>query len=321
MAITKTNEESATSVVKELKKQTSSDGTNIIKEYKDIFGKAEGSDLKDDAIADADAALPLLKAMIEEKKRSISNEHKRAKWDFASSPHEHFGKTLDDTYGAFLSWARVKQDPTKANVSKALRRLESYADWMHDTGTELTDPALSAENVKVAVDAWKFNTSVDGEGRLVWWCDMGRIDVPQLKKDFTPEDHMRAFVWYIHAVMYDQSAQTKGLVFVYNVNKMGMMETFTLMPAKLGAKLDKLTIGVLPIKMQCMYMFETPTWVSVFMKIIGVFMSKKMKERMVFVKDWDYPEKLGGVEAIPKGFGKFGGTLEESVIEDLYFVK
>lgn len=311
--------ESTTSIVAELKKQ-SSDGTNVIKEYKDIFSKekADGSDLKNDNIADEDAAFPLLKMFIEEKKQSAKDDKKK-KWDFPSSPHTHFGKTLDDTYAAFLSWARVKQDKSKVNVSKALRRLESYADWMEDTGTDLTEPALTSESVKKAVDAWAFNSTIDSEGRFVWWMDMGKVDMKHVKKDFTPEDHLRAFVWYSHAVMYNESAQKNGLVYIQNINKLGMVDCFTLMPPKLSTKLDRLTLGVLPIKMHCMYMFESPTWVNVFMKIIGVFMSKKMKERMVFLKSWSETDKIGGLAAIPKGFGKVEGTMEESVIEDMYF--
>ena len=103
-------------------------GTNIISEYKDIFSKESGSDHKHDKVADdSSAALSLLKTLIDEKKRSIAQESKRKKWDFAASPHVHFGKTLDDTFSAFLAWARVKEDGTKINVTKAFRRLESYA--------------------------------------------------------------------------------------------------------------------------------------------------------------------------------------------------
>ena len=103
-------------------------GTNIIKEYKDIFSKTNGSDLKTDLVTeDLTEALALLKKSIEEKKQSAKKEKHRVKWNFEASPHEAFGKTLDDTFTAFLSWARVKQDHSKINVSKALRRLESYA--------------------------------------------------------------------------------------------------------------------------------------------------------------------------------------------------
>mmetsp|Transcript_11903 Transcript_11903/g.25783 ORF Transcript_11903/g.25783 Transcript_11903/m.25783 type:complete len:323 (+) Transcript_11903:133-1101(+) len=313
--------ESTSSVVSELKK--SSDGTNLIKEYKDIFSKekSSGSDLKTDKIADEAAALSLLKVFIEEKKKSIADEKKKKKWDFPSSPHAHFGKTLDDTYMAFLCWARVKEDKSSVNVSKALRRLESYADWLHDTGTDLTEPALTSESVKKALEAWVFDTTLDSQGRLVWWCDMGRINIKQVKADFTPEDHLRAFVWYIHALMYNDSAQKNGMVFVQNINKIGMVQCFTLMPAKIATKLDRLTIGVLPIKMQCMYMFESPTWINVFMKVIGMFMSKKMKSRMIILKDWNEIDKIGGLEAIPKGFGKVNGTMDGSIIEKKYFAE
>lgn len=190
---------------------------------------------------------------------------------------------------------------------------------MHETGTDLTDPALTSNSVKSTVEAWAFNSSVNSDGQLVWWCDMGRVDKRKIKSDYVPEDHLRAFVWYAHAIMYNQHARDNGMIFVYNCARMGMIDTFTLMPAKLGAKLDKLTIGVLPVKMRAMYMFEVPTWISVFMKIIGVFMSKKMKERLVFLKDWSETDKVGGLGAIPKGFGKVDGTLEESVIESTYF--
>lgn len=314
--------ESTSSVVSELK--NSSDGTNILKEYKDIFSKESGSDLKTDKIADEGAtALALLKTFVEEKKQSsiTKDDKKKKKWDFPSSPHAHFGKTLDDTYMAFLAWARVKEDKSNVNVSKALRRLESYADWMHDAGSDLTEPALTSESVKKALGVWSFTTSVDSEGRLVWWLDMGNVNVAQMKADFTPEDHLRAFVWYTHALMFNKSAQENGMVVIQNINKIGMVECFTLMPAKLATKLDRLTIGVLPIKMQCLYMFESPTWVNILMKILGAFMSKKMKSRMVLFKDWNELEKIGGLEAIPKGFGKVNGTLEESVIEKEYFAE
>lgn len=317
-----TKEESTSAVVSELNKQFSE--VNIINEYEDIFSKALGSNHKLDKIANESASLAVLKGLVEETKNSIKKDGKKIKWEFATSPHEHFGKTLDDTYTAFLKWARVKEDMSKVNVSRALRRLEAYAEWMHEAEADLTEP-LTAKSVKKAVDTWAFNSSVDKEGRLVWWMDLGNVDVAKMKTDFTPEDHLRAYVWYNHGIMYNTSAQENGMVAVDNMNKIGIVQFFTLMSAKLSTKLDRLMIGAMPIHMQCMYMFEAPTWCTFFMKVVGafMFMRKKSKERIIFLKDWSdtSTDKIGGLEAIPKGFGKENvkGTLVGDVVEDAYF--
>lgn len=195
---------------------------------------------------------------------------------------------------------------------------------MHDAAKDLTEPALTPDSIKKSLDAWTFKSTVDKEGRLVWWMDLEQMDLARIKKDFAPEDHLRAFVWYGHALMYNESAQKNGMVIVENCAKMGMKDCFTMMPMKLATKLDRLTMGVLPVKMQYCYIFESPTWMNVFMKILGVFMSKKMKERMVFLKSWDDFDKIDGLEglnAVPKGFGKIDGKLEDCdlAIEKTYF--
>jgi hypothetical protein len=71
-------------------------------------------------------------------------------------------------------------------------------------------------------------------------------------------DSLRAFVWYSHYVMYDESVQENGLIFIESVAKLGIIKTMTLVPMKVGAKLDRLTIGVLPVKMNAIYILETP---------------------------------------------------------------
>lgn len=144
---------------------------NILKEYKDLFSKekSSGSDKNDDRIADESESLAALKSLIEQKKSSIKDDEKRQIWEFRASPHEEFGKSLDDTYGAFLKWARLKQDHSKVNVSKALRRLESYAEWMDSASSDLTEPPLSSSSIKSCLDVWGMNSSIDSEGKFVWW--------------------------------------------------------------------------------------------------------------------------------------------------------
>ena len=136
------------------------------------------------------------------------------------------------------------------------------------------------------------NVTSKKDGELIWWADMSKVDMKYLKKEISPEDSLRAFVWYSHYIMCHKVAQGKGLIFVYDMDKLGMVKTFTMMPTKLAAKLDRLTIGVLHVKMKALYCMDSPRWVSLLMKLMGVFMSKKMKERFVMMDDWKKLEEM-----------------------------
>ena len=81
----------------------------------------------------------------------------------------------------------------------------------------------------------------------------------------------------------------------------------------LGVKLDRLTIGILPIKMKLMLIADSPRWMSIMMGIFSRFMSKKMQKRMVVVKGdaeaWaTVASSVGGKQYCPPGFGEMGGT-------------
>jgi len=316
---------SAKELVSSLNKH--SDGTNVVKESIKTFSNPDGLNKKGDLMSDTtEKALIALKELIELDKTKVKKEKMKKRWEFQTSPHEQFGKTLDDSFMAFLVWARVSTDKDDdcgsektINVSKAFRRLESYADWMDQTGDDLITPPLTPASVQSNLEAWAMRVSVDNQGRLVWWVDLGAIDLKTIKEEMQPEDSLRAFVWYAHYVMYNKNAQENGLVFVENLAKVGMVKCFTMIPAKLSAKLDRLTIGVLPIKMNALYMLESPTWVNVFMKVVGVFMSKKLKKRLVNLKEWDKVEVLLGKDCIPKGFGKLAGNLEVDPVAEKFF--
>merc|ERR1712008_456804 len=117
-------------------------------------------------------------------------------------------------------------------------------------------------------------------------------------------------VWYAHFVMYNENAQNNGMVFI---------ESMTLVPMKLGVKLDRLTIGILPIKMKSLYILQSPKWMEMFTKVMGLFMSKKMKERMHMVKDCSGIEDIVGKECIPQPFGELEGALSLDLIDAKYF--
>jgi len=313
-----------------------SDGTNVVKETVKSFSNADGSDEKGDLIVqDAEDGLIKLKHLVESdklalefSKKSKDNE-KAIRWEFRTSPHEQFGKTLDDTFRAFIIWSKTKDEDVVSgyNISKAFRRLASYADWMEETGDDLTEPALSADSCKAALDAWAMKCSVASGGKeegsagsFCWWIDLGAVDIKAVKKDIPPKDSLRSFVWYAHYVMYDENAQSNGILFFESCGNVGFMDMMTMVPMKLGVKLDRLTIGVLPIKMKKFYILETPTWMDMLMKFMSMFMSKKMKSRIAVAKDWSVVEEaVGGKESIPKGFGPLDGSLEMDPVESKYF--
>jgi len=162
------------------------------------------------------------------------------------------------------------------------------------------------------------DSSVDKSGQLVWWFDMADIDMTAIKTEVSHVDSLRAFVWYAHGVLYNRAAQDHGMVFVENMAKAGFISSMTMVPMKLGTKLDRLTIGVLPIKMNALYILETPTWCSMLMKFLGTFMSKKMKQRIVILKEWAQLEELVGKDCVPKGFGKLEGCHEKDLVRSEY---
>ena len=89
-------------------------------------------------------------------------------------------------------------------------------------------------------------------------------------------------------------------------------------PMDLGVKLDRLTIGILPIKMKLMLIADSPRWMSIMMGIFSRFMSKKMQKRMVVVKGdaeaWaTVASSVGGKQYCPPGFGEMGGTAPDPV--------
>eukprot|EP00978_Attheya_sp_CCMP212_P005052 scaffold11161_cov52-Attheya_sp.AAC.8 len=205
------------------------DGTNVIKESITTFSmNPDGSEKKGDVMVPASEimgqALTLLKQFVATAKEHTKPKN-RAKFNFSTVPHQEFDKTLDETFQVFLLWGRThNKDKDEINVSKSFRRLEQYADWMYETGTELTNPPLEAHSVGNALQIWGMKASTDKNGRLVWWFDFGTIDHESLKNELTPVDTLRAFVWYAHFIMYDSDAQENGVVFVENFDNLGFMQ-------------------------------------------------------------------------------------------------
>ena len=315
--------------------EKSSDGTNVLRETIQTMKMSDGKTVKGDVLLPIanikGVALTELRKLVEAAK--ASGKKGSAKWEFRTSPHAQFGKSLDDTLIAFLAWARVGSDDEPdtpgeneggdgqmTNVSKAFRRLEAYADWMESTGDDLVEPPLSGASVVEPLKVWTIQASYDATDRLVWWIDLGKLDNDAFKT-LPAEQSLRALTWFMHAVMYDAKAQQNGCVIVENLAQLSFWKGMTLVPMKLSVKLDRLTIGVAPVKMKLFLCLDTPAWMSALMRLFGTFMSKKMMKRMVLLKkDWGRAaEVCGGVEFVPTGYGECGGTLTADPVLDPLF--
>jgi hypothetical protein len=129
-------------MLKELHKN--SGGTNLIKESMATFSHADGVAKKGDThlpASDMSACLSELKKMVEAAQADTKKSKKDQRWAFRKLVYEPMGKTLDETFEAFLNWARVSPDADEQddgdkvdggkgctiNIHKAFRRLEAYA--------------------------------------------------------------------------------------------------------------------------------------------------------------------------------------------------
>lgn len=139
---------------------------------------------------------------------------------------------------------------------------------------------------------------------------------------FPVEESLRYMVWYSHYVMFHPNAQKNGVIVVENIDKLGFFEAFTIISPKLGAQIDRLTIGVLPVKIKKFYLMETSRWIKCLMAVISPFMSKKMKSRIELLnKDYDkLYDAIGGEDYLLNGFGKSeGGRIMHDDVTKTYF--
>lgn len=316
----------------------------LLEETKKTFGMAEGEHKTGDVIVETlDEGIELLKAHVAEMDRRLQEEKtgkdddkckgKSSLW-FSSwmdlVPLNEFQATQEDFLIAFLKWSKKDEDEpssrdkkkkntktsaaTKSNVTKASRRLDSYFEWMRDNMAEtLQERPLTFESVADAAKIWDIQVTIDENGRFIWWID---ISLMNRLKEMAPLEHVRYVVWFSHMVMLDTNAQDNGAVIVENCGRIGFFKMMTLMPMELSAKLDRLTIGILPVKMKAIHMFGAATWMHVIIGMMKPFMSKKMRERMIIINEKKadlqaYCDNLvGGRKHIPDGFSGLQGDVQ-----------
>ena len=280
----------------------------------ETFSMADGKHKKHDVIVKKlEDGLELLNEYVSERekgyaekneettKNSTKKESKKKEKLMDLVPLSEFNATQDQFLTSFLKWAEQEQEEatgkdgktkskkdkeetkttTVINVSKAKRRLDSYFEWMEDNQDDFEEP-LTIESISETAKLWDIQITYDDKGHFLWWIDIAKLDKEEIK-NVAPRDHLRYVVWFSHLVMFDQKAQDNGAKIIENLGHIGFWKLATLVPHELGAKMDRLTIGILPVKMKQIYVFGAAKWMTILMTLLKPFMSKKMKERMILL--------------------------------------
>jgi hypothetical protein len=115
---------SVTAIVAAINKH--SDGTNLVRDTIATMSMMDGSIKKGDVMIPAtepEMALELLKELVEDAKTKPRNKpNKKNIWEFRTSPHEQFEKTLFDTCMAFLNGPGQIMEKIKMALAKTRRR-------------------------------------------------------------------------------------------------------------------------------------------------------------------------------------------------------
>lgn len=295
----------------------------------ETMGMATGKDGEGDLwLESVEEGVPMLRKYMMQKDQKLAEEQADAKkklpfnswWDLCLLDEFHVTQT---TFAkAFLKWAiKDREDVVEGskeaklivNVSKARRRLDSYLDWMSENMAEdLAENPLTLDSITHVAKVWDCQSSIGQDGQYCWWWDIGTMDQKKVK-ELPAQDHLRYMVWYSHLIMFDKDAQDNGICFVQDMNKIGFWNCMTLIPLDLSAKMDRLTIGVLPVKLKAIHCFGCARWVHIMMGMMKPFMSKKMRGRIIMVTETvapdpqKYLDDLFARANIPDGFMKCQG--------------
>mmetsp|Transcript_11315 Transcript_11315/g.16623 ORF Transcript_11315/g.16623 Transcript_11315/m.16623 type:complete len:459 (+) Transcript_11315:140-1516(+) len=308
----------------------------LLQTFRSIFGSAGGTNSRRDVFADTmEEALQLLIDM-----KTSSSKHKWSTLESVIPFHEFDRNGLDDLFLAYLHWSvsdgapnppekcslqgGVNGQSERINVSKAYRRLEAYASWMQRVLDDIQDPPLTAESISNIWKLFPMKLTYDECHRIVWWLDVGQIDLPLLKTEVESSEITRLFVWLSHYLLFQTEAQTNGIVFVSSLNQIGFWPFMTMLPVDTGMQLNEFVISVIPVKTNFVLLLERPAWAKFAFQLLKPFLGGNMQRRVIVIEEGLYSpdfvyEVLGhGPKSIPLGVKGYNGSPEADFI-NAYF--
>jgi hypothetical protein len=215
----------------------------------------------------------------------------------------------------------------KYNVTKAYKRLQSYQNWMDQN---ITKPGLDVHAQSFSLQEmhhlFQIQLARDQNGGLVLYCDSDAWDKQAFYRHTGAEDMMKYLVWLSHFMMFDKGCQQHGISLIYSLSGVTITDSLTsqMVPIDLQQKIDRLTLGTLPVRVKTILLFNNPTWIRVLITIFSPFLSKKMKERITMISQTAnvqsvVEQHVGGANFIPKGFAGFRDcTVTKDLVQELF---
>ena len=267
----------------------------------ETLGMSEGKNKRHDVyVKNKQEGINVLKELVE-----ISQKVDE-KYKMDLTPFQDFDASMDTLLRSFVHWSYADN---KYNISKAFRRLESYVKWMDDN-RRIIGQKLTNEERKDAHRIWGPMKLTKSGSTLVWWFDVTTIDIKAVKR-FDHDITIKYFVWICHYMLFQDF---EDVILMENLEGLNMIETFTMVPPDIGAKMDRFTIGVLPIRLKNVYLIHNPRWMAIILALMKPFLSKKMRRRMISLNKKenleDFFSKTVGADAVPTGFCGVEGRVE-----------
>ena len=220
------------------------------------------------------------------------------------------GKTKDDIYRGFLYWSQKDEDVENEcfNITKAFKRLTSFAKCQDDYFEKYWDTPVYLKEIRVVnefMSAFTPEYEVAG-GSPLWAYAMGSHGRGWDLKEWGITDKllMRWFWYTVVCCLFDKKAQHPGVVIVQSFNNMGVGEMVKMNNAFSGIEkeMNRMFYGCLPVKMKSIIIVGSPWWMSALMRIMRLFLSKKMSERFKNVSIEKMHQLIGGKTMLPKDY-------------------
>lgn len=275
-----------------------------------MMDNMDGDEQKDDQVitGNQEEALKALQALVTKDKQD--SEAKSTLWDFRSVHLGHGiakGKSIDDVCYSFLRWCQKEEDRTsnRYNVTKAFRRMKAFAqfadkhfDTYFSTPIDMCEPEIQTAQKMLN---FQICQQLSKCGAVIWVIDLASVDT---KVDVSEVGMMR-INWYIMlASLFDPPVQTEGIIMLQSLAiSFGTMIKINSKFKSIEKELNTLFYGTMPLKMKCCILVGSPWWITVLLRIMRLFISKKMSARLVNIDLEGMHARVGGSHLIPGNMG------------------